>query len=271
MNNNENMLSMFPRKLRKYWLVWWTSAKLSLSSNMATRGASGLFILGKLFRFGAFVYFLFVLGGGVNEVSGYNLSALIIFFLVFNLFDLFGQLFFRGIYRFRQQVVSGEFDFRLVKPISPLFQALTRHTDFLDIPLLLMVIVALVGNIDLVPAGSWWIFGLVSLAGFILITAIHVVVASLGVITTEVDHSIMIYRDLAMMARFPVDIYTDAIRGLLTFVIPIAIIFTYPAKAFLGLLTWENGLVAFGVSLLFLYISLKLWRYALTQYSSASS
>jgi len=259
------------KNFKKYWHVWWTSAKLSLSTNLATRGASLMFILGKFLRFGFFIYFLFVLGDNIQEIAGYEISTIFTFFLVFNVFDLFGQLFFRGIYWFRQQVISGEFDFCLVKPINPLFQALTRQTDFLDMPLLIVVVIALIKQGISLNIQQAIMLILVSLSSIILITAVHTAVAALGVLTTEVDHTILIFRDLSLMARFPIDIYVDSIRAILTFVIPIGLIFTFPAKAFLGLLTLQNGLLAIFASGLFFYLSHTFWQYALTQYSSASS
>src|SRR4030042_278722 len=130
--------------MRKYLLVWFKSASLSVQSNLQQRGGSLLFILGKIIRFSFFLILLTIIGERVSKISGYTLNQMIIFFLFFNFFDIFGQTFFRGIYWFREQVISGEFDFRLVKPMSPLFQALTRQTDILDLPIILIVIIVFV-------------------------------------------------------------------------------------------------------------------------------
>jgi len=257
--------------LKKYLIFWLKTAGLSFQSLTATRGASLMFIAGKLIRFFFFIWFLIILENQIQKVAGYTLNQLIIFFLVFNLFDLFGQLFFRGIYWFREDVVSGNFDFNLIKPINPLVQILTVHTDFLDLPLFLIVIGVLGKYMVTLPVANLFAFALVSISGMILVTAFHIFVAALGVITTEVDHTIMVYRDLTAMARVPVDIYTDAIRALLTFVIPIALIFTFPAKALLALLSINWIIFSLIVSSIVFWLSLKLWRYALTQYSSASS
>ena len=257
--------------MKKYWKVWWTSALLSIQATLANRVSVVFFTLGKFLRFFLFIGFLLMLHNRVERIVGYSLSQMITFFLMFNLLDLFGQVFFRGIYWFRQQVISGEFDFRLVKPMSALFQALTRHTDILDVPLILVVLFFLVRQISQLPSVSWPLFLVVTLSGMFVVTAIHIVVTALGVITTEVDQTIMIYRDLSQMARVPIDIYTDGIRALLTFVIPIAIAFTFPAKALLGLLAPRTVAITFIASLGFLILSFQLWRYALTKYSSASS
>jgi ABC-2 type transport system permease protein len=86
-----------------------------------------------------------------------------------------------------------------------------------------------------------------------------------------VDHIIWIYRDLSSMARMPIDIYAEAIRALLTYVVPVALIFTFPAQGILGLVQSRTVAVILGASLLIYWLSLRLWNFALTRYSSASS
>lgn len=259
------------KRLRIYLKIWWASTKLSFASVLENRLGVIFFTSGKFVRFAFFIGFLLVIHQKVQHIAGYTLGQMITFFLMFNVIDLFGQLFFRGIYWFRQQVVSGEFDFKLTKPVSPLFQVLTRHTDILDLPLFFLTVAFLLRQGITLNAFQATLFALTLLAGFVIVTAIHIAVAALGVITTEVDHTIMIYRDLSMMARVPIDIYTDAIRALLTFVIPIAIAFTLPAKTLMGLVSLPTVLLALVISIATLAASLYLWRFALTQYSSASS
>lgn len=259
------------KNLQKYLNYWLKTSQLSFQSLISTRPASMMFMAGKFIRFFFFLWFIYAIEERVSQVAGYNISELVIFFLVFNLFDLFGQLFFRGIYSFRSDVVSGNFDFSLTKPINPLFQIMTKHTDFLDVPLLIIVVIYLSKIISAMASINIPLFFLMSFSGMILTTAFHIIVASLGVITTEVDHAIMVYRDLSTMARFPVDIYSDGIRSFLTFILPIALVFTFPAKALLSMLSL--GWIAFTLlfSLVFFLISLKFWNFALTKYSSASS
>jgi ABC-2 type transport system permease protein len=73
------------------------------------------------------------------------------------------------------------------------------------------------------------------------------------------------------MGRVPIDIYAEFIRAFLTFIIPIALIFTFPAKAIFGLLSPLTIILTLTASFLVYFLSLLFWRYALTQYSSASS
>lgn len=257
--------------MKKYLKIWLITSALSVQTALENRFGAAFFLTGKFIRFFLFLYFLQVLDQNIHQVSGFTYEQLVVFYLIFNLFDLIGQLFFRGIYWFRDQVVSGEFDFRLIKPISALFQVLTRQTDVLDLPLLMVTLYYLTQSDFHLNLVQIILVFILSLAALLVLTAVHVAVAALGVLTTEVDHTIMVFRDLSSMARFPLDIYTDTIRSLLTFVIPIAIAFTFPAQALLGLVSPLTALGMLGVAGGFLYGGILFWRFALLRYSSASS
>jgi len=262
---------MVAKRLKTYFIYWLKVSELNLQTLMSTRLSSLMFVFGKFFRFFFFLWFLLILDRKLSTIAGYSLDQVVIFFLIFNFFDLFGQFFYRGIYWFRNEIVSGTFDFKLVKPISPLFQILTQHTDFLDLPLLVTVIIYILIKLPQINNLNLLAFSVLSLNAILLITAIHIFIASIGVITTEVDHTIWIFRDLATMARVPIDFYIEFIRAFLTYIIPIALIFTFPAKALFNLLTPTTIIITLVGSFIFYYLSLRFWHYALTQYSSASS
>ena len=244
---------------------------MTFSSLMSTRLASLLFISGKIARIFLFILLLLALKTKITLLSGYTLDQLLIFYLIYTLFDLLGQIFFRGIYWYRSDLLSGNFDFTLTKPLSPLFQVLVNHTDWLDIPPLILTVIFLIYKLPSVSVSTLLGFIFLSFLAMILITAVHIFVAAIGVLTLEVDHTIWIFRDLSQMARFPVDIYTQGVQFFLTYIIPIAFIFTFPAKILLGLLTGRLILITVLVTIAFYWLVIKFWHYALKTYASASS
>ena len=80
------------RKYSKYLTYWLKTAELSFQTLTVTRGASAMYILGKFVRFTFFLWFLLILEDRIQKVAGYTLNQLITFFLVFNLFDMAGQI-----------------------------------------------------------------------------------------------------------------------------------------------------------------------------------
>lgn len=261
--------------MKKYFVVWNRLAQLSFSEVLSTKVSAFLFIIAKALRFLFFFLFLLHLVGSTGGLLGYTRDQVIFFFLIWNIMDIAPQFFFRGVYFFRQKVVNGELDFYLAKPMNPLFRILTGQTDFLDLTTLVMLLAYIAwflprSSITVNPV-SVIVFFLLFASALLIALAFHIVVVAIGVIALEVDHTIMIYRDVTQMARFPIDIYTEPLRSILTFALPVAIMFTVPAKALMGLISPLTIITSLLITFLSLLLSLRLWRYALTKYSSASS
>ena len=264
-------LAKFIKIIKRYFNIWLKTSIYSTQAHLATRRASLMYIAGKFIRFFFFIWFLYLVAGKTKNIAGYSMDQMVTFFLIFNLFDISGQVLFRGIYYLRGDIISGALDFKLAKPLNILFQVLTRQTDLLDLPLLFIILGLLWWQGLVIDLNRALLFGVIGMASLMLVIAIHTLIASIGVLTTEVDNTIMIYRDLSVMARVPVDIYIGPIRALLTFVVPVAVIMTFPAKVLLGLLSWQIVILSLLMSGIFLWISLRFWQFALTHYSSASS
>lgn len=259
----------------KYFRVWWKLTTLTFASDLANRFAAVVYITGKLVRFLFFLLLLILLVGKTKILAGYDLNQVIFFFLTFNLIDILIQLLLRGVYHFRPLIVSGDFDLILTKPIHPLFRSLASHADIMDlitlVPLLgYMVYFLISGQIQFTFFGLI-LYILLIFCSFIIGMALHIMVLAVGVLTTEVDHLIWIYRDMTGMGRFPIDIYREALRNFLIFVVPVGVIMTFPTKALMGLLSTQMILFSFFLAFILLFLSFGLWNYALKKYSSASS
>lgn len=260
---------------KKFIRVWLLSLKMAAQDQLTTNWGGLLFIIGKVVRFLFFFAFIFAVLSSTKELVGFSREQVILFFLIFSLVDVTTQFLFRGLYRFRWRVVGGDFDLDLTKPLPSFFQPLFSWSDILDfitlIPLIAFIVYFVMKN-QLI--GSWMsvvFFFLLFLNAILIVFAFHLLVAGVGVMTTEVDHLIWIWRDFFNMVRLPADIYPQGLRLVITFLIPIIIVVTVPAKALMGILTWPWIILSFLISGLFLWGSLKFWRFALVRYSSASS
>lgn len=259
-------------KLVKVWLM---VASRAAQSQLLTSWAGVLFLIGKIVRFLLFFVFLFAVLSSSKTLAGYSREQVIFFFLVFNLVDIMIQFLFRGVYVFRPLVVSGGYDLDLLKPLPSFFRPLFGWTDILDfitlVPLWVYFLWFVFAHQFFITPLALILFFLLLVNSLILAFAFHLFVCGICVLTTEIDHLVWIYRDLTNMARFPTDIYQRGIQAVLTFTIPVVILITIPAKALLGLLSWQWLILSFVISGLFLWGSLRFWKYALTHYSSASS
>jgi ABC-2 type transport system permease protein len=261
------------RKIKKYLKIWWIMSRNSFSMIISQKLALSVFLIGKVFRFIFFFGFLYFLLLGTKTLAGYSSNQVIFFFLTFNLIDVITQFLFREVYNFRPMIINGDFDLVLVKPLNALFRVLMGGADVIDLvtipPLIALTIYfAFLLHPTLL---STFLYLLLLLNGFLIAAAFHIIVLSFAIVTLEVDHTIMIYRDLTSLGRLPVDIYKQPLQAFLTYLVPVGIMITLPAKVIMGLVGPLGILSAFFIGILAVFIAFKFWNYALTKYSSASS
>lgn len=261
-------------EIKKYLKFWWISVNSSTQIAFSSRFSALIFLIGKFMRFGLFLGLIIIISSQTKLIAGYNLWQMILFYATFNFIDTAAQLLLREVYRFRNYVVSGDFDYFLTKPISPLFRSLFGGSDILDLPLFITssaLVLFTINKLGVVQIQFVATYFLLILSALIIAIAFHIFVISIGVMTTEVDNTIMLYRDLTQMGRFPVDIYREPISWFITFVIPVGVMMTFPAKSLLGSLSIGLIIVSLIIAGTFIYLSLKFWQFSLKRYSSASS
>jgi ABC-2 type transport system permease protein len=256
-----------------YFKIWLMYSRNSFVVWFGRRSLLIIFLSGKLIRYIFYFGFLYFLVINTEGVLDYTPFEVLFFTSTFLLIDSLSQFFYRSVYSFRQLIVSGDFDLVLIKPTNALFRTLLSGADLLDLILLPPIVIMNIYlgsllNPDFINI-IYYIIMVIN--GMLIATAFHIVVAAMTIITLEVDQAMTIYRDLTSMARLPVDIYKEPVKGLLTFILPVGIMMTIPAKGLLGLVHPMGviSVVIFGVALLI--ISLKFWQFALKRYTSASS
>jgi ABC-2 type transport system permease protein len=260
--------------MKKYFFFWLQMTNHLTQIAFASRFGALFFIFGKVIRFLFFLLFLFVITSKTKSLAGFTLWQIILFFLTFNLIDTIAQFLWRDVYRFRSNIISGNFDLILSKPISPLFRSLFGGSDILDlvtfVPLVAFMIFALfkVGGITVIHV---LLYILLVLNGLVIALSFHIFVLALGIITTEVDNAIWMFREITQLGRYPLRMFPKPIGIAFTYILPVAAMITFPTNALLGILSVGGVIVSFLFSSLLLGLSLYSWGNALKKYSSASS
>lgn len=261
------------KKIFYYLNIWILMSRNSFLSYLSNKLVISILLIGKILRLIFFFTFIYFLLAKTKSLAGYNLNQIIFFFLTFNLIDATTQFFFREAYKFRQLLISGDFDLLLVKPVNVLFRILMGGADILDFITIPAIIIAIIIYGKFLEPSFFQILIYVFLVvnAFIIAASFHVIILAFGIITLEVDNIIMIYRDLTSLGKFPVDIYSKPLKDILTYLIPVGLMVTLPAKALMGLLTPGVVLLSFFLGILLMFLSIKFWKFALRKYSSASS
>jgi ABC-2 type transport system permease protein len=254
--------------------VWLRYTENSFQETLSHRLMVAVFILAKALRILLFLLFLFFVFQSTKSLAGFSRDQIIFFYLSFNLIDTLANLFFREVYRFRQTIIRGDLDLILTQPIHPLIRVLLGGADVLDFFTLFLILVLIFwfGSSHFSLTLFHWVIYFSLVFGALLIAAaLHIAVLGLGVITTSVDHLILIYRDFTSLMRIPVDAYSQPFRSVLTFVIPLAVMYTFPPKALLGFLSLPDVFIALLIGVLSLLLALRFWDFSLRHYQSASS
>ncbi|MDF1563754.1 MAG: ABC-2 family transporter protein [Deltaproteobacteria bacterium] len=120
------------------------------------------------------------------------------------------------------------------------------------------------------PLGVLTALGLLG-AGLVAIYGLWIVVISTSFWFVRVDNLRFLLTAVLDAGRWPVSVYRGWVRVVLTVVIPVAVVTSYPALALLGRLEPALALQTAGVAAGLLLVSRFTWLWALRHYTSASS
>jgi ABC-2 type transport system permease protein len=261
--------------IKKYARIWRVLVLNSFKTQMATWFASAGYLLGKILRFGFFLAYLLGIFQHIPSLKGYSMPEVVLFFMTFNLVDVGAQFLFRGLYGVKVLIEEGDFDKILTQPAHALFRISVMGMDLLDlltlIPIGIVTIWALAKLPHPVTAQQIFLYVLLMANALVMAYAFHVIIGALSVRTQEMEGAIWIYRDVMTLGRFPMNIYSEIIRGLFVTVVPVGIMVSFPSEALLGLLSLKSVLYACLLGGFFHLAAQGFWRRALRDYTSIST
>lgn len=174
-----------------------------------------------------------------------------------------------------EHIRKGTLDFVLLKPIDSQFFVSTRQVifwKFLDMVVGLGVIVYALRQLNVVPgAEDIALFMLMLAIGASLLYAVWMMMITSAFWFVRVDNISEVLYSLFEAGRFPVNVFGGVVRFVLTFVVPIAFMTTFPAAVLLGKLEWRYLWLGIVLAIVLFTLSVRFWRFALRYYTSASS
>jgi ABC-2 type transport system permease protein len=174
-----------------------------------------------------------------------------------------------------EKIRSGSFDYVLLKPVDA--QATISASRYepwkvFDLAGAVGVIIYAFLLRGQPPSAADVLLGILLFGAGVLATyALWILCAAASFWVVRLDNLMYLLGSIFDTARWPVDVFPGVWRFLFTFVIPIGIMTTYPAKALLGSLDATTALATAGGTLALLLISRLVWRTAIRSYTSASS
>jgi ABC-2 type transport system permease protein len=175
---------------------------------------------------------------------------------------------------FPGQVLSGKLDDMLLKPVPSIFLASLGSAAPLALTQVVVGAAVLVIGLregGVVPS-AWGVASWTMLlaTGTMLIWASRVLIASIALWTPAVELDV-VYGALLQWGRYPVSIYRQPLRFVLTYILPVAFISTLPARALTrGVEPWLLLLSVF-IGLGAVFVVRAIWNAGLRRYTSATS
>jgi ABC-2 type transport system permease protein len=219
---------------------------------------------------------LFVIFGERSSVAGWSFGEAL---LVTGWFTLLQAVLEGAINPSLASVVdhirTGTLDFVLLKPADAQFLVSTaRFQPWRATNLLTAGVVFGYAFHELERAPSPWGVGaavLLLCSSTLLLYSLWILSVSAAFYVVKVDNLTHLFSSIFDAARWPSSVFRGLLAYLFTFVIPLALMTTYPALALLGKLSPLALVAALVGSLTFALVSRLVWLKALGKYTSASS
>ena len=174
-----------------------------------------------------------------------------------------------------EQVRKGTFDFVLLKPVDDQLYVSTAKIQLWKCVnvftglVLIGISVAKSGRVPSVGAVFHALLILGAATG--ILYAIWLMGVSLAFKFGRMDNLTYLFVSIFDAARWPGSVFRGAMRILFTYVIPLTVMTTFPARALLGNLSLRETSEGVALSIAFLVLSRIVWKRALRCYTSASS
>mgnify|MGYP000881339555 FL=1 len=252
--------------------------RASLQEDAAYRTNFYINLLSSLLNLGTGILGVVVLFGQIDNVHGWNLASTLAVLAVYLIVSAMRGLFigpsFDSLAGMEGEIWSGAFDFTVLRPVNiQFFASFRKWRLFALIDLLLGIGVLIAAIIQLGTALSIWqvlSFLLVLAIGLTILYSILLLFAALifwspGVLFTWV------FDGLFQMARYPINLYPGWLRMVLTWVVPVGLITTFPAQALLSGIQPRELVFSVLLAAGLFALASAVFRVGLRKYASASS
>lgn len=260
----------------RYLRLFGVQLRLSASAGMAYRGD---FLLEGVMSVGWLLITLmplYVLYSDRAEVGGWTMpEALVVLAYFTGVKGVLEGVVSPSFVDLVERIRSGAFDYVLLKPVDA--QALISASRFepwkmFDVLGALAIAVYAFVKLGAPPALPDVLLGIALFAaGVLAMYSLWILCAAAAFWVVRLDNLTYLLGAIFDTARWPVTVFPRVWRIVFTFVIPLAVMTTYPAQALLGQLRGETALAVCGGSLALLVASRLVWTKAIRSYTSASS
>jgi len=262
--------------MTRYLQIWGVQLRTSLATAMTYRASFILDGFMSLVWIALALLPLIVLFDQRSMVSGWDRpSALIVIAYFFGVKAVMEGIVSPSLIQLVERIRNGAFDYVLLKPVDAQFMISAcnyepeKIFDFIGAIVIATYAFILRGY---PPTVGQVALGLaLFVAGVFAMYSLWILCAAAAFWVVRLDNLIYLLQAIFDTARWPVQVFRGVWRILFTFIIPVAVMTTFPAMAMLGRLSARATLATFGGAIAMIVISRLVWRAAIRNYTSASS
>ena len=222
------------------------------------------------------IFILSLFYKGNNNLGGWSWEeALIIQSLFIILSGITNILFKPNLTEIIEHIREGTLDFIILKPIDSQFTLSFRTFAPAGISEILVGISLLIFLINttknFISFPSFIFFIIMYSSAIIIIYSFWFLVATTSIWFVQTMSISEVLRNILISSRYPIDAFPASLKLLLTYLIPVSFLTTFPAKTILGNFDIINILTSLVMAFTAFSLSRIFWKFALKYYTSASS
>ena len=250
--------------------------KISFQDDAAYRGEFWLRLVSTLYSLGTVAVGLWILFSNTDQIAGWSLDEVIVLIGAFHtVAGVIRTVFSPSFQRIVQEVREGTLDFVLTKPANSQFLASFRQIyvaasleSVMGLAVTAFGVARLQGSVGLYAAFA---FPFALACGLVVVYSFWLVLITFVFWFIRIDNLTQIFWALFDAGRFPLDIYPSWLRHVLTYLVPVAVVTTFPAQGIAGRLA-PGSLALFALmAAVALFLASRFWRFGVRHYTSASS
>ena len=256
--------------------IYFESLAMHLKAELEYRVNFILSFLSQILVFFTYYFIIIALFSKFDHIKGFTLYEVLLCFSIIQFGFAFNEVFARGIDRFDDLIIQGDFDRLLLRPRNVILQILCSNSDFVKtsrlIQSLIVMTIALIHlNID------WNILKIITLilmliSACIIFFGIFLAAAAYCFFTVQGLEVRNVFTDGGKhMAQYPIGVFKKGFLYFFTFIIPYAFVNYYPLLYFIG--KKDNIIYAFSPMLVILYLMpcIIIFNFGMKRYTSVGS
>jgi ABC-2 type transport system permease protein len=267
-----------PQKVSKttilrYLKIWLLNLRASVKKSNTYKGEMVVRLLRTVFLVGTQILLLTLVFGNQEMYVGWTKPEAYLVLGIWNILNYSGwALFGINLLQLEKNVLNGEFDFVLLKPLSSAW-----FSSFYDFSIYNFISalagLVLVGYYFVVSWGTLTLgrvlLGVIGMGiGLVFWYAFYLFLASFTLANPR-NGFLSIAKEILGLTRYPVSIYSNSIQFIFYTLLPIGFISTVPAELFIGRTSIFFLFIGAGLSIIFVRLSYWVWKQNVKKYVSA--